>query len=83
MNIEIYTIPGCSWCDRAVKLMEMANITDYKKYVVGADIDRDIVREKFPEVTGYPVISIDEKTYDVISAAKLFVEKGLVSSKKK
>lgn len=82
MNVEIYTISGCTWCERAIKLMEMASIKDYKKYMVGVDVDKDFVKEKFPTASGYPIINIDGEQYDVISTAKLFVERGLVSSKK-
>ncbi len=83
MNIEIYTTTGCVWCDRAVKLMKMANITEYKKYTLGLDITREEIKEKFPDVSGYPIIIIDDVSYDIIGTAKLLVEKGLVSSKNK
>jgi glutaredoxin 3 len=83
MEIEIYTISGCEWCDRTIKLMAMAEITDYKKYMVGVDVTKQSVKEKFPAANGYPIIVIDNQIYDIISTAKLFVERGLVSSKKK
>jgi glutaredoxin len=82
MNIEIYTSPGCSWCKKALTLMEMAKITDYKKYVLNVDITSDEIKKKFPNMAGYPIIIIDDVSYDIIETVKLFVEKGLVSSKK-
>lgn len=83
MKVEIYTSPGCVWCDKAVKLLEMAKITDYDKYVVGENIQAEEVRVKYPMSSGYPIIIIDgENVGGVVGAAKKFIELGLVSSKK-
>jgi hypothetical protein len=46
------------------------------------DITSDEIKKKFPNMAGYPIIIIDDVSYDIIETVKLFVEKGLVSSKK-
>jgi len=83
MKIEIYTIPGCMWCSKTEKLLQRANINDYKKYIVGKDIERTTVQERFPFADGYPIIVVDDEVIPgIVDLAKLFVKKGLVSSKK-
>lgn len=83
MKIEIYTVPNCTWCSKTEKLLAMANISDYKKYVVGEDVPSDFILEKYPMARGYPVIFIDGEFIDgIIELTKLFIQKGLVSSKK-
>jgi glutaredoxin len=84
MEIEIYTVPNCIWCSKTEKLLEMANISEYKKHIVGeGGITSEYIQRKFPTLGGYPIIIVDGKTIPgVIELAKLFIEKGLVSSKK-
>ena len=85
MKVELYTIPDCIWCTKSEQLLKMANITDYEKYVIGEnDVTFDWVRNKFPFASGYPIIVVDNKVIPgIIELAKLFLEKGLIGSKKK
>ena len=82
MEIELYTSRGCKWCRRTETLLSMAGITEYSKNVVGVNITPIEVREKFPDSSGYPVIVVDGQVTDIVSLTKLFMEKGLISSKK-
>lgn len=82
MNIELYTSQGCKWCKRSETLLKMAGIEEYKKHVVGVNITPTEVKEKFPNSVGYPVIVVDGEIVDIVSLTKLFLEKGLISSKK-
>lgn len=82
MLIEIYTIPGCTYCVKAKELMERAEL-EYTQYVVGKDILRDSFKEQYPKATSYPYVVIDsEPVGGLVDTVKLFVERGLVSSKK-
>lgn len=84
MKVEIYTIPGCIWCDKAMKLFAMANITEYEKHIVGETMTDAEFLKKFPLKPGFPVILFDgEDVHGVVGAAKRLIDLGLVSSKKK
>jgi len=51
---------------------------------VGTDITREEFKEKFPDVYGFPYVIIDgESVGGLVETAKLFLQKNLVSSKKK
>lgn len=84
MNIELYTIPDCTWCIKAEKLLKMANVTEYKKYIVGENgVTYDYVRRKFPLSSGYPIILVDQKIISgIIDLAKILIQNGLISSNK-
>lgn len=83
MDIEIYTIPGCTYCVKAKELMEKAEL-EYTQHVVGRDISRNDFKDRYPAATSYPYVVIDsEPVGGLVDTAKLFVEKGLVSSKRK
>jgi len=80
MKIELYSSPGCKWCNRAKTLMKMANV-EYTLKNVGYNISVDEVREMFPEQVGFPIIVIDGEVVDLITTTKMFMDKGLISSK--
>lgn len=84
MRVELYTIPDCIWCTKAEQLLKMANIKHYEKYVVGeGDVTFEWIQNKFPFATGYPIIIVNGKTvHGVVELAKLFLQEGLISSKK-
>jgi glutaredoxin len=85
MKIEIYTIPDCIWCKKTEQVLKMANITEYEKYTIGeGDITFEYIQKRFPRTSGYPVIVIDGKTIPgIVDLVKLFLDKGLISSRKK
>jgi len=58
MHIEIYTRPGCSYCDRAKELLNHKRIT-YQEQQLNVDFTREILNEKFSTAKTYPVIVID------------------------
>ena len=58
--IEIYTRTDCDFCVKAKDLL-MNNNLNYKEYIIGEDIDREVVVTKFPNVKLLPVIAIDGK----------------------
>jgi len=81
MKIELYSSPGCKWCNRAKTLMKLAKV-EYTLQNVGYTITTQQIKEKFPGVEGYPIIVIDGEVVDLITATKIFMDKGLISSKK-
>jgi len=83
MNIVIYTTVGCIYCEKIKELMKRADV-EYTNILVGKDITREEFKIKYPFAPGFPYTTIDEKEIGGITeTVKLFVEKGLVSSKKK
>lgn len=83
MDIKIYTATGCSYCEQVKELMERAGL-EYTSYLVGTDITVEQLTNKYPLARGYPYVIIDEKPIGgLVDTAKLFIEMGLVSSKRK
>jgi len=83
MEIVIYKTSGCGFCNKIVELMERADLP-YTSYMVGEDINRKEFKEKFPQAIGFPYVIIDgEPVGGLTETVKLFVEKGLVTSRKK
>jgi glutaredoxin 3 len=83
MNIHIYKTPGCGYCVKIIELMERAGVP-YNATVVGKDITIEEFKELYPNASGFPYTIIDDEPIGgLIETVKLFVEKGLVSSRKK
>jgi glutaredoxin 3 len=83
MNIHIYKTNGCGYCVKIIELMERAGVP-YDATVVGKDITKKEFTELYPKAPGFPYVIVDgEPVGGLIETVKLFVEKGLVSSKKK
>ena len=82
MEIIAYTTYGCFYCDKLKELFSRANV-NATLVSVGSDIKKEEFLSKYPNVTGYPYVIIDgEPVGGLVETAKLFLEKGLVSSKK-
>jgi glutaredoxin 3 len=82
MEITAYTSQGCSSCGIVKELFQRASV-EYKEITIHKDISLVEFKQTFPEVGGFPFVVIDgEKIGGLLEVAKLFVEKGLVSSKK-
>lgn len=82
MEITIYTTFGCIYCEKIKELMKRADVK-YTPVVVGKDITREEFKIKYPFAPGFPYTIIDGKEIGGLTeTVKLFVEQGLVSSKK-
>lgn len=83
MNITVYTLDGCSQCTYVKELFQRANV-EYKELKIRKDLSVVDFKELYPSVSGFPFVIIDEEPIGgLVETAKLFVEKGLVSSRKK
>ena len=81
-DITIYTVAGCTYCEKIKELMHRAN-TEYNTIMVGKDMTREEFKIKYPFVSGFPFTVVDGvEVGGLVETVKLFVEKGLVSSKK-
>lgn len=82
MEIVAYTTPGCFYCDQLKELFQRAEVS-YDTVLVETEQDKNKFRLDFPNAMGFPFVIIDGEEYPgLVPVAKLFVEKGLVSSKK-
>jgi glutaredoxin 3 len=83
MDITVFKIKGCGYCVKINELMERAQI-EYTTIMVDDEITSEEFKEKFPNASGFPYVIIDgEPVGGLVETVKLFVEKGLVSSRKK
>ena len=83
MEIIIYKTPGCGYCTKIIELMERADVP-YSSYMVGQDLTKEQFQEQYPEIRAFPFVIIDDQPIGgLVETVKLFVEKGLVSSRKK
>ncbi|ADO99320.1 glutaredoxin ribonucleotide reductase nrd [Cyanophage S-RIM44] len=81
MNIKIYTKPGCKYCTQVKELMQRAKF-DYEEVHVNTDALREEFYSAYPSAKTYPYVIIDgEPVGGLVETAKLFVVKGLVSSR--
>jgi glutaredoxin len=82
MEIQIYTTSGCIYCEKIKELMKRADLS-YTQILVGKDITRQEFKQKYPFASGFPYTVIDGSVVGgLVETVKLFVDKGLVSSKK-
>jgi glutaredoxin len=82
MEIVVYTMPGCSHCKTVKQLFQRANV-NYTEYILHKDISISELKEKYPSINNFPFIVIDDdEVGGLMETAKLFLEKGLVSSRK-
>jgi glutaredoxin len=83
MEIIAYTTPGCFYCDQLKELFRRTDVK-YEMVVVESEQEREQFRKDFPRASGYPYVLVDGKHVGgLVETAKLFLEKGLVSSKQK
>ncbi len=83
MKIEAYTLSGCNHCTSLKELFRRANV-DYTEIIVTKDVTIEQFKEWYPDVVYFPFVVIDGvKVGTLVETVKLFVEKGLVTSKNK
>ena len=83
MDKKIYTNSGCVWCARTKELMARANL-EYTETLWDSmsPIEQRELQNKYPDVQAFPVVIIDDEFIGgLVDTAKLFLKKGLVSSR--
>ena len=82
MKITAYTTRGCYYCDQLKKLFERAGV-DATYIQVNTEEEKKSFKEQCDGAKSYPyVISDGEPVGGLVETAKLFLEQGLVSTKK-
>jgi glutaredoxin len=84
MNITAYTIEDCFYCEQLYELIKRTDMQSNTNFIkVGSDLSRNDFIQMCPEATGYPYVIIDgHPVGGLVETAKLFLEKGLITSKK-
>ena len=84
MKIKIYTAPDCFYCKQLKELLKRAEIEDYEQQVIVVGKSLEEFKVANPNAKGYPYVIIDDEPIGgLIETARLFIEKGLVSSGKR
>lgn len=52
---EIYSKVSCPFCEKAKELLNKKNL-EYREYIIGEHVSRDLVLEKFPQIKTVPII---------------------------
>ena len=82
MDIQIYTNEGCIWCTRTKELFARANVEYNEIKWQDLEVDDQLkLKTKYPDVTGFPVVIIDDEFIGgLVDTAKVFLKKGLVTA---
>lgn len=81
MHVEIYTRPGCSFCDSAKDLLRNTGIP-YIENRLDVDFTRDMLVEKYSTAKTYPVIVVDGFYIGGYNELSMLVEERARNSRK-
>ena len=81
MHVEIYTRPGCGFCDKAKELLFNNNIP-FLEQKLDIDFTRQILVEKFATAKTYPVIVVDGFYIGGYTELNALIEDKVRNSKK-
>ncbi len=83
MEIKIFTTNGCGYCSKMKELMDRTGL-EYKEYRLGRTLTIEEYHKYFPDHSSFPRLVIDEQPIgDLVEAVRYFVERGMISTKKK
>ena len=81
MEILVYSVPGCKFCNYAKELFERAGVS--WEEIVCIDENDGRLQRDYPGASSYPHVIIDgEVIGGLTETARFFLQKGLVSSRK-
>lgn len=73
MQVEIYSKQNCSYCAMAKQILKNNNIS-FTENVLEKDFTREMLKERFPDATSYPVIVLDGYFIGGYSQLKTIIE---------
>lgn len=81
MKVQVYSIPGCTYCKKLRLLLQRAKL-DYIETIVGKDISKEEYLSLYPSHQTFPFVIIDDEVVGgVVDTAKFLLDKGLVSKR--
>ena len=60
MKFTLYSKEGCSYCKKAVRLLELAKV-EYRVYKLGIDFTKEQFISEFGYDSSFPKILVDDK----------------------
>ena len=78
MNFTIYSKEGCSYCEKAKKLLDLAKV-EYRVYKLDTDFTKEQFISEFGYGSSFPRILVDDKLIcGCLDTFKYLEEKNLV-----
>ena len=78
MNFTIYSKEGCSYCEKAKKLLDLAKV-EYRVYKLDTDFTKEQFNSEFGYGSSFPRILVDDKLIGgCLDTFKYLEEKNLV-----
>ena len=78
MKFTLYSKEGCSYCKKAVRLLELAKV-EYRVYKLGIDFTKEQFISEFGYDSSFPKILVDDKLIGgCLDTFKFLEEKNLV-----
>ena len=78
MKFTLYSKEGCSYCKKAVRLLELAKV-EYRVYKLGIDFTNEQFISEFGYDSSFPKILVDDKLIGgCLDTFKYLEEKNLV-----
>lgn len=78
MNFTIYSKEGCSYCEKAKRLLDLAKV-EYRVYKLDKDFTKDQFISEFGYGSSFPRILVDDKLIGgCLDTFKYLEEKNLV-----
>ena len=78
MNFTIYSKEGCSYCEKAKRLLDLAKV-EYRVYKLDRDFTKDQFMSEFGYGSSFPRILVDDKLIvGCLDTLKYIDEKNLV-----
>lgn len=84
MEVTVYKINNCGYCTKVESLMNRVGIQEYNSFLVGQDLTKEEFKSQNPTANGFPHFIIDGYPVGgLTNAVKFFVDRGMLSIKKK
>ena len=78
MKFTLYSKEGCSYCKKAVRLLELAKV-EYRVYKLGTDFTKEQFISEFGYGSSFPKILVNDKLIGgCLDTFKYLEEKNLV-----
>lgn len=78
-NVKIFHQANNVVSDSTLDILKRHNIP-YQKFIVGTDVDEEIVLDRFPEADNFPIIVVDNVYVSGYTALQVMIREHLESS---
>ena len=78
-NVKLFHQANNVVSDSTLDILKRHNIP-YQKFIVGTDVDEEIVLDRFPEADNFPIIVVDNVYVSGYTALQVMIREHLESS---